>query len=72
MLNPVCHVLEPGVLLSGPAIRLQCFRIPAEGLQRLSEEIQDVRFFIGGERAHFQGLTVCHDGVIVVPRRQQT
>ncbi len=30
MFNPLRHVLEPGVLVSGPAIRLQRFRIPDE------------------------------------------
>ena len=39
MFNPVHHVLAPGVLFSGPAIGLQRFRIPAQGLQRLSQEI---------------------------------
>jgi hypothetical protein len=72
MLNPLRHVLEPGDLFSGPAICLQRFCISTECLQRLSQDIQNVRFFFRGERANLQGLAECLDGFVVAPRGPQT
>jgi hypothetical protein len=71
MLNPLRHVLEPGDLVSGPAIGFQRFGNSTECLQCLAEQIQNLCFFCGGERAHLQGLAVCHDRVVIAPRRQQ-
>jgi hypothetical protein len=71
MLNPLRHVLEPRDLFSAPAIGLQRFGNSAECLQRLSEQIQNVCFFVCGVRAHLQGLAEGLDGVIVAPGRQQ-